>query len=590
MTARLRCAICLVIVLCMVSILPVPADAATSLPDSIYLTQTGTSTCTLCATAMMIRARMYLNGSSQWSSVTENGIRSVAWVSGMGLRWGFTYELGSDSVTVSHTQVSGMSVETLKSILDAHPEGIVLYCGNLPHAVFATDYEGDTFYCAEPVSGYSGKRITLAESWLGHEYGPQATILSNVTAYWYVSEHTGSGTVTLAPECGCSTAYAGIYRCTASDSLNIRSGHGTGYSVIGSIPANEVVTVTKASGTDSNDWAHVTYNGISGCVSMGYLEKQSTTLKITKQPESVTAVLGSTVTMSVEAVGDGLTYQWQWSAGDSDTWSNTTVSGNTTATISMESTAGRDGCRYRCVITDRYGNTVISDSAKLTVESTAEECGCSEDYAGVYVCAVNTVLRIRSGHGTGYDVIGEIPSGAVVTVTKASGTGSSDWAHVTYNGISGYVSMGYLEKYAIPDGWAQENGLWYFYRHGSLVTGWLKTGGYWYYLNADGAMQTGWAKVNGNWYYMNTSGVMQTGWVKVNGYWFYLASGGAMQTGWEKVSGKWYYLASGGAMQTGWLKTGGYWYYLGSDGAMLTGTHTIDGKTYVFNKSGVWVA
>ena len=84
---------------------------------------------------------------------------------------------------------------------------------------------------------------------------------------------SGSGSST--PECDCSADYAGEYRCTASDSLNIRSGHGTGYSVIGSIPGNATVTVTRASGTGSSDWAHIVYDGISGYVSMGYLEKQA---------------------------------------------------------------------------------------------------------------------------------------------------------------------------------------------------------------------------------------------------------------------------------------------------------------------------
>ena len=593
MRSMIRKVICLLLALTLCLTVPITARAATALPDSVYLTQEGSSTCTLCAAAMMIRARMYLSGSSQWTSVTESGIRSAAWIPGTGLKWGFTYELGGDRAEVSYAAVSGISADTLRAILEAHPEGIVLYCGNQPHAVFATDYENGTFYCAEPAAYNSGKRIPLVESWLGNAYPSQESILRNVTAYWYVSSYSVSGNQGGAPECGCTADYAGTYVCTAEEGsyLNIRSGHGTGYGVLGSIPSGAQVTVTKASGTGNSDWAHVVYNGISGYVSMGFLSRISATLEITKQPEHVTAPLGTEVSLSVEAVGDGLGYQWQWRAGINGVWSDTTVSGNTTDTVTMELTAGRSGCQYRCVITDRYGNTVISDAATLTAESTAPECDCDEAYAGDYICAVSagSVLNIRSGHGTGYEAIGQIPAGAVVTVTKASGAGSSDWAHVVYNGISGYVSMGYLHKNVAPEGWSAENGSWYFYRNGIPVTGWLKTGGYWYYLDADGVMQTGWEKVNGSWYYLSKSGVMQTGWEKVNGYWYYLASGGAMQTGWQKINGKWYYLASGGAMQTGWLKTGGKWYYLGADGAMLTGTHVIDGKTYSFDATGAWI-
>jgi len=58
---------------------------------------------------------------------------------------------------------------------------------------------------------------------------------------------------------------------------------------------------------------------------------------------------------------------------------------------------------------------------------------------------------IRSGHGASYSVLGTIPNGATVYVSKASGTGANDWGHVEYNGISGYASMAYLKPQgAVP--------------------------------------------------------------------------------------------------------------------------------------------
>ena len=75
------------------------------------------------------------------------------------------------------------------------------------------------------------------------------------------------------------------------------------------------------------------------------------------------------------------------------------------------------------------------------------DCGCDEAFAGTYVCMTeNDPLSIRGGHGANYARVGSIPPGATVTVTKASGTGSEDWAHVTYNGVSGYASMAYLQQ------------------------------------------------------------------------------------------------------------------------------------------------
>jgi len=68
--------------------------------------------------------------------------------------------------------------------------------------------------------------------------------------------------------CSCSTNYAGTYKCVTSNyPLTIRSGHGTNYDAVGSIPAGATVTVTKGNGS----WAHVTYGGVSGYASMEYL-------------------------------------------------------------------------------------------------------------------------------------------------------------------------------------------------------------------------------------------------------------------------------------------------------------------------------
>ncbi|MBQ8834545.1 MAG: RICIN domain-containing protein, partial [Oscillospiraceae bacterium] len=186
----------LALVMALVLLVPVflvRGAAATSLPASIYLQQEGSTTCTLSSATMMLRARAYLSGNDSWSSITESAVRPKGWKEGSGLYYSFKYTFGQSSIQVSHSTTSGISVASLKSLLNSHPEGIVFYCGKLPHAVFLTDYEGDTFYCADPLSGYSGKRIPLASSWLGKKYGSQANVLKNATAYWYVSSYNIDG-------------------------------------------------------------------------------------------------------------------------------------------------------------------------------------------------------------------------------------------------------------------------------------------------------------------------------------------------------------------------------------------------------------
>ncbi len=75
-----------------------------------------------------------------------------------------------------------------------------------------------------------------------------------------------------------------------------------------------------------------------------------------------------------------------------------------------------------------------------------DTCNCVEKYAGVYTTDnVVTSLTIRSGHGTSFSVLGSIPPDAIFVVTKSNGT----WAHVEYNGISGYASMSYMKRSTI---------------------------------------------------------------------------------------------------------------------------------------------
>lgn len=70
-------------------------------------------------------------------------------------------------------------------------------------------------------------------------------------------------------------------------------------------------------------------------------------------------------------------------------------------------------------------------------------CTCSTDYAGNYYVSTNSLpLTMRSGHGTGYSTVISIPKGSQVYVSRSDGS----WAHVEWNGYSGYCSMAYLTK------------------------------------------------------------------------------------------------------------------------------------------------
>ena len=156
-------------------------------PSSFYLTQTP-KRCTLCACAMMLRSKLFQGGVSNWSAVTEDYIYSAAWAKFGSLGYSWSCSVDGSTINVNHTSVSGLTIAQLKSILDSHPEGIVIYERAIPHAILVYDYVGDTFYCADPASGYSGRKITLVESGLKNSGNKtQGAILSGIDDYWYVS-------------------------------------------------------------------------------------------------------------------------------------------------------------------------------------------------------------------------------------------------------------------------------------------------------------------------------------------------------------------------------------------------------------------
>jgi len=84
---------------------------------------------------------------------------------------------------------------------------------------------------------------------------------------------------------------------------------------------------------------------------------------ITEQPTSQTAEVGETVTLSVAATGNGLTYQWQYKKKTASTWTN--ASGKT-AEWHLKVTSVHFGFDFQCVITDANGNKVVTEKVNVS--------------------------------------------------------------------------------------------------------------------------------------------------------------------------------------------------------------------------------
>ncbi|MBR2549710.1 MAG: leucine-rich repeat domain-containing protein [Clostridiales bacterium] len=108
--------------------------------------------------------------------------------------------------------------------------------------------------------------------------------------------------------------------------------------------------------------------------------KVAVSLAITKQPVNYEGVLGSTASFSVTAQGEGLSYQWQVYSGGA--WKNSNATGAKTAKISFKVTSSHNGMRYRCIVTDKYGQKVISNPASVRIITSLLITKQPVDYSG----------------------------------------------------------------------------------------------------------------------------------------------------------------------------------------------------------------
>lgn len=131
-------------------------------PDVFLKQVNGDMQCTLVAATMLIRRAAMLSGNPKWSNITVNQVKNQAWVDGVGLKYTFTYE----GITVNKAPFGNDPVSEAITLLQEHPEGIVLYDQyRIPrsHAVLLTDYSNGMFYCADPSDAVPYGRIPINE-------------------------------------------------------------------------------------------------------------------------------------------------------------------------------------------------------------------------------------------------------------------------------------------------------------------------------------------------------------------------------------------------------------------------------------------
>ena len=190
-----RIASLLISVIFIIGSIPAAAFAETSPVEdkAVYYTEASdykSGDCILTATKMMIRRGMIMNGSGDWSKVTNKKLRGSATIFGLLLN-SFTFDAGGLFFGIDSGKFTGKGnaarIREFKTLLNAHPEGIVVHGTNAAssgtHGVLVVKVDNGVVYAADSShnTGLSNKGI---QKW------KNTTMLDpgKVTKYWYISQ------------------------------------------------------------------------------------------------------------------------------------------------------------------------------------------------------------------------------------------------------------------------------------------------------------------------------------------------------------------------------------------------------------------
>ena len=218
----------------------------------------------------------------------------------------------------------------------------------------------------------------------------------------------------------------------------LKSGNWVNSSLPGATTASLSVDVTKS--RDGYQFRCVITDNYNNSVSSNSATLYVTpTVSIVLQPEDYTGLVGTTAVFKVEAQGAGLKYQWQ--VNKSGTWTNSSLPGYNTDTLSVDITSSRQGYKFRCVVTDVNNKKVTSDVAVLYAytKSSFSITSGPKDYTGP-VGSTAKFTVVAQGEGLKYQwytVIGT-ENGDVVTESTFAGANTPTLSVPVTSSLNGY--------------------------------------------------------------------------------------------------------------------------------------------------------
>lgn len=225
-----------------------------------------------------------------------------------------------------------------------------------------------------------------------------------------------------------------IGRVNVNSVLNIRSGPGTGYSILGILSGGQTVTVTGAQG----DWYAFDFDGEIGYVFKDYILRVESG---SGDPAEIVIGTGGDPAIDISSNAEPA---FQSFAG--------VVTAN--KELNVRSAASGSSLKLGTLapgvlvtVTGEEGNwyTILFGSGEAYVSKTyiqkyipKPEPGF-QSFTGIVTASVS--LNVRSGPGSSYSKLGSLNPGVSVTVTGESGS----WYAIGFSGSTGYVSKSLIK-------------------------------------------------------------------------------------------------------------------------------------------------
>ena len=226
--------------------------------------------------------------------------------------------------------------------------------------------------------------------------------------------------------------------------VSLRSGPGTGYSVLGTYSNGKELTIRGSSG----EWTAVTVDGKDGFVYHDYVSAGSVSAALIEPADSslgdpyggipisgqqnVTTVIGNSIgtgDVKVPEQGANLTESSAVGAVGTASGELPVMPGTAEAAASSESSAGSS-------VTATLGVGTVSQDAAVPAESrdrTGEISG--------------SLVRFRTGPGTTYPIIGTYNRGTALQITGFT----QGWTQAVIDGVSGYVFTEYVKENPVSE-------------------------------------------------------------------------------------------------------------------------------------------